>query len=208
MVTVGGVEGDVAVWDPEGATRALSLLYGRLLGRDVDPANRAAWAAHLVDRGGTLRHVVAEVGASREYFDRWTRPPVTAGLWWAPVATYYRHFLDREPESAAVVGRHAARLGRAIQAGGDGFEAHRELVRGLVGGDEYGRRWGDQGIPGIGPPGAPVPAPFAFCVTFEDGQRRTFFAAGVGRERAEAELRRRLAAEWRVAPAAIHAGPC
>jgi hypothetical protein len=198
----------VAVWDPERAARALTLLYGRLLDRDVDPAARAAWAAHLVDRGGTLRHVVADVGASREYFDRWVWPSMTVGLWWTPVATCYRHFLDREPESVAVSGRHAARFRRAMQAGDDPFEVHRELVRGLVGSDEYGRRWGDQGIPGIGPPGAPVPAHFAFCVTFRDGHRRTFFAAGVDREQAETQLRRRLEAEWDLAPAAIHGGPC
>lgn len=190
-------------WDAPQAEAAVRLMYLRLLGRQPDPGGLQHHVTFLVDKNRTMLEVARGMGQSPEYFQRWVNPSMGPQLWGTPITQYYRHFLNREPESTQVLHRHASVF---VKARDDGkadttfFTAHRHLVSNFTASDEYTTKWGPNGVPGVG---FNLPAPkqlssvkqFLFCVreqTVPPTPAQTLFVWAVSPLQAESTLRASL----------------
>jgi hypothetical protein len=159
-------------WNTPQAQAAIRMMYNRLLLREPDPNGLRHHVDFLVRQNRTMRQVAEAMGRSLEYFQKWVQPSMPQGLWGTPITTYYRHFLNREPENTQVLHHHASVFVRARDDNKPEttmFSAHGRLVRNFVRSDEYFSKWGENGVPGVGnvPTGGqtlPTAKEFRFCV--------------------------------------------
>jgi hypothetical protein len=120
-------------WQPDQAATQVHAIYQQILERSAENGGLITWGCILVRGEQSIRELVARVGKSQEYHDRFIAP---VGAREAAVLMY-RHFLAREPENAIVIDQHAAAIIANPQAAVDNF----------VYSVEYTQRFGDDVVP-------------------------------------------------------------
>jgi hypothetical protein len=120
-------------WVGPGRDSLVHKIYNRVLERDADSSGLQSWGDCLSKQCWTVRQVIAHIGKSPEYWERFMRPGAEQAVTWM-----YRHFLAREPESQQVVKAWSSWVNP---------NQWPALVDQFVYSQEYSQRFGDHRVP-------------------------------------------------------------
>lgn len=168
-------------WDTACAHNALQQVYRQVLEREIDPTGLSYFTDRLVNKNDEMQAIVRDIGHSSEYNQRFVLPYVPQQDWGSIIRRMYKHFLNRDETDTAILVSHSNNL---VEHGAYVPDGYKRLVDVFVGSPEYWSRWGNQGVPGIGPvpqkgcaPGSNGVNTYVFCVTTKSGSTSVVIAA-------------------------------
>lgn len=141
---------------PQAAHEALTLLYPRLLGREIDKFGLDGWGNLMYNQNMSMRNVINSISQCPEYKQLFDDPYRNRNLWGFTIRFMYAQLLARPPESQDVEILHSVALrDKGII----------KLFSNILNSPEYLSRWGEEGVPGIAfnqPPGYGGGPPLTF----------------------------------------------
>ena len=120
-------------WDITAVPDLVKQIYNQVLERDPDNVGLISYGCALNRGESSVRDVVGAIGLSQEYADRFITPNTIAD----GVKLCYNHFLARDADPDGLASQEQLALAQGMDA----------VITGMIGGDEYTQRFGDDTTP-------------------------------------------------------------